>query len=165
MKVEVSLFGKSRVVDIPAVGPAIEAQVDGRRVDASISSPQPHSYLVRLSDNRILEIAVHAADDGSLILQYQSHQYVARIIDLKHQRRSLALAHDGKVVITAPMPGKVVSVLARVGDKVETGTGVVIVEAMKMQNELKSSKPGIVKAVEVEAGQTVVSGQTLVVIE
>ena len=60
------------------------------------------------------------------------------------------------------MPGKVVKVLVAVGDEVKSGQGVVVVEAMKMENELKSPKDGKVKAVAVKEGQAVEAGQSLV---
>ncbi|HEY2744162.1 MAG TPA: biotin/lipoyl-containing protein, partial [Polyangia bacterium] len=67
--------------------------------------------------------------------------------------------------IQSPMPGKIVKVLVAVGDEVKSGQGVVVVEAMKMENELKSPKDGKVKAVAVKEGQPVEAGQTLVTLE
>ena len=63
------------------------------------------------------------------------------------------------------MPGRVVRLLVAVGDEVEEGQGVVVIEAMKMQNELKSPKPGRVVRVGVSVGDTVASGDVLVVVE
>lgn len=67
--------------------------------------------------------------------------------------------------ITAPMPGKIVSVLVKPGDVVEAGQVVVILEAMKMENELKALSKGKVKSVAVEVGDAVQGGQTLVTLE
>jgi biotin carboxyl carrier protein len=63
------------------------------------------------------------------------------------------------------MPGKVVKVLVAVGDEVKAGQGVVVVEAMKMENELKSPKDGKVKAVAAKEGQAVEAGQNLITLE
>jgi glutaconyl-CoA/methylmalonyl-CoA decarboxylase subunit gamma len=71
----------------------------------------------------------------------------------------------GASSVQSPMPGKVVKVLVAVGDEVKSGQGVVVVEAMKMENELKSPKDGKVKAVAVKEGQTVEAGQSLVTLE
>ncbi len=79
----------------------------------------------------------------------------------KARKASLA----GPVEIRSQMPGKVVRLLVRAGDPVQAGQGVIVVEAMKMQNEMKSPKDGTVKQVHVEEGATVAAGQTLVVIE
>jgi biotin carboxyl carrier protein len=72
---------------------------------------------------------------------------------------------SGRVEMRAMMPGRVVSVLVQAGDQVEENQGVVVVEAMKMENELKSPKPGKVIEVKVVAGQTVEKGELLAVIE
>jgi biotin carboxyl carrier protein len=72
---------------------------------------------------------------------------------------------SGPSAVQSPMPGKVVKVLVAVGDEVKSGQGVVVVEAMKMENELKSPKDGKVKAVAVKEGQAVEAGQSLVTLE
>jgi biotin carboxyl carrier protein len=63
------------------------------------------------------------------------------------------------------MPGKVVRVMVEEGQPVESGQGLVVVEAMKMQNEIKSPKAGVVKAVHVREGGSVGAGQALLVVE
>ncbi len=79
-------------------------------------------------------------------------------------RRTRASRGGGRQNITAPMPGKVIRVLVSAGDTVEAGQGLVVVEAMKMQNELKALHPGHVLEVRVGDGETVGAGDTLVVI-
>jgi biotin carboxyl carrier protein len=71
----------------------------------------------------------------------------------------------GPLAIQSPMPGKVVKVLCAAGDEVKAGQGVMVVEAMKMENELKSPKDGKVKSVSVKEGQPVEAGQTLATLE
>lgn len=72
---------------------------------------------------------------------------------------------EGRIVIKSAMPGKVVRVLVAEGDSVEAGQGLVVVEAMKMQNELKSPKTGRVVKIDAAEGATVQAGQVLVVLE
>ena len=67
--------------------------------------------------------------------------------------------------VQSPMPGKVVKLLVAVGDEVKAGQGVVVVEAMKMENELKSPRDGKVKAISVKEGQPVEAGQSLALLE
>jgi biotin carboxyl carrier protein len=74
-------------------------------------------------------------------------------------------ASQGRQEVMAPMPGKVVRVLAAVGDAVESGQGLVVVEAMKMQNEMKSPKAGRVIEVKTRPEATVAAGEVLMVIE
>jgi biotin carboxyl carrier protein len=74
-------------------------------------------------------------------------------------------ASSGRQSIAAPMPGKIVRVLVATGDAVEAGQGLIVVEAMKMQNEMKAPRAGTVVQVKADAGDTVTSGDVLIVIE
>jgi biotin carboxyl carrier protein len=80
-------------------------------------------------------------------------------------RRSRHGGTEGPKPVIAPMPGRVVRVLASIGDAVEAHQGIVVIEAMKMQNELKSPKAGKVIQIRVEAGGTVAAGDVLAVVE
>jgi biotin carboxyl carrier protein len=81
------------------------------------------------------------------------------------QGRGRRASSDGPQNIAAPMPGKVVRVLVAAGDSIEAGQGLVVVEAMKMQNEMKSPKAGRVAEVKTAAGATVFAGEILLVID
>ncbi len=80
-------------------------------------------------------------------------------------RQRAGASEQGVKKITAPMPGKVVRILAAVGDQVEAGQSVIVIEAMKMQNELCAKSDAIVRAVHVEVGQTVERGALLIEFE
>jgi biotin carboxyl carrier protein len=80
-------------------------------------------------------------------------------------RRAKAGASEGPKKITAPMPGKVVRIVSPAGTEVEAGQAVIVIEAMKMQNELKSPKKGIVKKITAAEGATVNAGDALAIIE
>jgi glutaconyl-CoA/methylmalonyl-CoA decarboxylase subunit gamma len=72
---------------------------------------------------------------------------------------------NGKTIIRAPLPGKVVDVMVKVGDRVSVGQTVICIEAMKMENNIRTDKEGEVKAVRVEANMAVTDGQILIEIE
>jgi acetyl/propionyl-CoA carboxylase alpha subunit len=76
-----------------------------------------------------------------------------------------APAKTGPQSVQSPMPGKVVKILCAPGDDVKAGQGVIVVEAMKMENELKAARDGKVKSVSVKEGQPVEAGQTLIAFE
>ena len=76
-----------------------------------------------------------------------------------------AAAPTGPAPVRAPMPGLIVRVNVKVGDVVEAGQGVVVMEAMKMENELRAIAPGRVKSIEVGPGATVEKGSLLVALE
>ncbi len=72
---------------------------------------------------------------------------------------------NGPAKVTAPMPGKIIRLLAAEGDPVEAGQGIVVVEAMKMQNEMKAPRSGVLKSLRAAAGSTVNAGELLALIE
>jgi len=79
--------------------------------------------------------------------------------------RGRGASKSGQAAIAAQMPGKIIRVLASAGDQVEAGQGVVVVEAMKMQNEMKSPKTGRVVEVRIKPGAAVAAGEVLMVVE
>jgi biotin carboxyl carrier protein len=88
------------------------------------------------------------------------------VFDPRNLRSTMrSVSKDGRQEIQSSMPGKVVRILAQVGDTVEEGQGLVVVEAMKMQNEMKSPKAGKVIEVRTKSDSTVAAGEVLLVIE
>ncbi|MBI5549003.1 MAG: biotin/lipoyl-binding protein [Deltaproteobacteria bacterium] len=90
------------------------------------------------------------------------------VVDERGHRMRRAARHrvlEGRQTVTAPMPGRVARLLVEVGEEVQEGQGLIVVEAMKMENELKSPKAGRVEEIAVEGGQTVEGGTRLVVVD
>jgi biotin carboxyl carrier protein len=121
-----------------------------------------------LVEGRSYEVDVEAGEDG-LTVFVGGEPHPLTIAEERTARLRATVgkgkAQTGRRTITAPMPGKVVKHLVKVGDKVEAGQGVIVVEAMKMQNELKSPGPGTVREVRAPEGAVVSGGAPLVVIE
>ncbi|HKG21544.1 MAG TPA: acetyl-CoA carboxylase biotin carboxyl carrier protein subunit, partial [Blastocatellia bacterium] len=102
---------------------------------------------------------------ASVRVKLRDRLFGAKLIDRKHRKAAAEQGEEGLQYLTAPMPGKVVRVLHGVGDEVAAGGGVVVVEAMKMQNEVRSRKAGRVIELRVSEGTTVGAGQVLAVVE
>lgn len=121
----------------------------------------PDSYLVRLGTH---SYRVTLGPVGEVAVNGRSLRM--EVFDPRDLRPGgKARAHPGRLRISAPMPGKVVRVLVAPGDAVEAGQGLVVVEAMKMQNEMKSPQAGRVVEVRTEADATVAAGDILIVVE
>jgi biotin carboxyl carrier protein len=119
-----------------------------------------------LRDGRSYEIVVRDGLDGVLDVHVNGHHYAARVSDpRKLSRKRGGALLEGRQNILAPMPGKVARLLVAAGDEVSAGQGLLVVEAMKMQNEIKSPKAGKVVAIAVVEGATVNPGQTLLSVE
>ncbi len=106
-----------------------------------------------------------AAPDLTVTLDNQSVALKVQSARAKVAGRAAPPPKTGPSAVQSPMPGKVVKVLVAVGDEVKAGQGVVVVEAMKMENELKAPRDGTVKSVAVKEGQPVEAGQTLATLD
>jgi biotin carboxyl carrier protein len=171
MTFEVEIAGRRRVVGIePAGHSRFRVSIDGHPhlVDAVRVGEYGLSLIVdgEAGTSREL-VVVPAAVRGELLVSLDGRT-VPATIDARRSRRGggegAAGAH-GEQRIVAPMPGRVVRVLVAEGDDVAGRQPVIVVEAMKMENELRSPKAGRVKEVSVTAGASVDAGRVLVVIE
>jgi acetyl/propionyl-CoA carboxylase alpha subunit len=138
--------------------------IDGRQVEADAVKISAGVYSILLG-GRSLEVRVEALTDG-LLLHTAGREFRVEIVDPRSWRRSRSGKIDlaGRQQISSPMAGKVVRVLVEPGENVETGQGLLVVEAMKMQNEIRSTKTGTIERLLAKEGQAVNAGEVLVVI-
>ena len=139
--------------------------LNGRPVqlDAALIRPGVLSLLI---ESRVYEVKREKV--GSEIhLWVGSQRYAVELRDLRSLRnlKDGAGSQQGSSKLIAPMPGKVVRLLVNEKDKVEAGQGVVVVEAMKMQNEIKSPKKGILQKLLALEGSNVNAGDVLAIVE
>ena len=163
MKREVRIDGKRRVVEIDRRDEGWAFRIDGEAVEADAAEIAPGVYSILLG-GRSFEVRVEP-HGKELIVEVGSRRMAAEVIDPRRWRRQRGeMELGGKQQITAPMPGKVVRVLAEQGKPVEAGQGILVLEAMKMQNEVRSPKAGTVERLLVKEGQAVNAGDTLAVV-
>jgi biotin carboxyl carrier protein len=138
-------------------------EIDPEHLDA-VSEVEPGVYSVLLAGDSF-EVRFLVALDG-WTAEIGGRRFPVQVHDPRDAgSRSKTALGSGRQNIAAPMPGKVVRVLVKEGDQVETGQGLVVVEAMKMQNEMKASRSGRVIRVNAQPGKTIAAGETLVVLE
>jgi biotin carboxyl carrier protein len=170
MKFEVHLespSGKqSRIVELERNAGGWRVTLDGQAVDADAVEISPYTLSILL-DGQSQEIRVTPAPGGKLKLQTRTLEFTAEVIDPRSWsgRRHGHVEAQGRQQILAPMPGKVIRLLVKAGDPVEAGQGLVVVEAMKMQNEICSPKSGTVERVLAKEGQLVTAGEVLAWVE
>jgi biotin carboxyl carrier protein len=169
MKFEVQLQGPSgkqtRIVDLERSGDAWRISLDGQPIEADIIEIAPHTISILL-DGRSYTLQITEPSLGVLQLQTPFQEFTAEVADPRAWRGRThgALQLVGRQHVAAPMPGKVVRVLVNVGDQVEAGQGLLVVEAMKMQNEIRSPKTGIIERLLAKEGQPVNAGEVLCVV-
>jgi pyruvate carboxylase subunit B len=146
-----------------------QVTVDGRTVTATLTGVPGTPLRHLLVDGRPVALAVDSPGRGVWGLTRAGERWEVEVIDERARHiRSLTGASDrsrGAGVLRAPMPGLVVRVQAESGQTVAAGAGIVVLEAMKMENELRTTAAGVVKAVHARAGETVEKGQILVEFE
>ena len=151
MKLEVRVDGRPQTVEVePGAADAVEVE------------PGIWSILI---GGRSYEVKLEPAEDGYWA-SVDGRRFRVEVRDPRQLPRSRSgLAAEGRQRVASPMPGKVVRVLVREGEEVAAGQGMVVVEAMKMQNEIRSPKGGRVVMLRAVEGAAVSGGETLAEVE
>ncbi len=159
MRFEVETGGRSRVVEVRRDG----ARVDGRELALDmVRTGRAWSLLI---DTRSYEIFVVEQPGGGLVVHVNGHPVPALVAGRVRARKTERDTGSGPRQVTAPMPGRIVKVLVKAGEAVSAGQGLVVVEAMKMENELRSPRAGTVSDVRVSEGVSVEANAVLVVVD
>jgi biotin carboxyl carrier protein len=158
---------KTYTVEIEEIGKSLyRIAVDGSEfvVDGKKTGLSNYSLIV---DNRSFEVDVDVREDEYRVL-VDGRSYHIDLLDERRMRvggLQSGIQLQGRQNVSVPMPGKVIAVLVSEGDKVERGQGLVIVEAMKMENEVRCPIDGEVKEVRVKTGDALEAGTVLAVVE
>ena len=162
MKFEVLINNTRRIVDLERDANRWRISLDGDAIDADAIEVAPNIFSILLNGESH-EIRVTPTPSGALTLQTGHRDFTAEVIDPRawRGRRHSTLEAEGRQQIVAPMPGKIIRVLVRTGETVQAGQGLLVVEAMKMQNEIRSPKSGTVERLLVKEGQPVNAGEIL----
>jgi biotin carboxyl carrier protein len=165
MKLTLRTGGGEQPIEIQAAAPDYRFRLgdDPERM-ANVEKPEPGVYSVLL-DGRMYDARVEETPAG-LVVVIDGYRFEIEVRDPRRwSRKDAAHGVEGVQTLAAPMPGKVVRVLVAAGDTVEAGQGLLVVEAMKMQNEMKASRAGRILSVTVKEGATVAAGEVLATIE
>jgi acetyl/propionyl-CoA carboxylase alpha subunit len=165
VKFEAHLDNQSLSLEINQSGPRVELQIQGEQYEADVIDVSPGRYSI-VWGGKVFDVHVDALRNGEFHVSLRDRRFAVELVDPR-KLKSLRQRHadsSGVVSISSPMPGKIVRLLVADGQAVEPGQGVVVVEAMKMQNELKAPKSGTIKNLNAHEGKTVNAGEELMVI-
>ena len=176
MRFEVEAGGLPRAVDVTPDGGNWRVTIEGRVLRASmvragdrwsllVSDPEQADLKVRLFGERSYDVMFEPAGGGAWQVHVNGRAVQAGLRTSAQRLRGHSGAGPGDGRVVAPMPGRVVKVLVTPGTAVEARQGVVVVEAMKMENELRAPRAGIVREVRVAEGVSVEAQTVLVVID
>jgi biotin carboxyl carrier protein len=174
VRYSITINGQEHTLEL-ARGNGLSCRLDGEPFEAEVAEIAPGVYSILLGGKsfqaRVAATPAVTADGAGGVSSYYSVQidgttYSIVIRDPRRRSRERGGAvGEGKQNINAPMPGKVIRILVSENQRVEASQGLVVVGAMKMQNEIKSPKSGSVVKVLVREGQAVNAGETLLVVE
>ena len=173
MKYLLTIDGREHTLEVTQ-GQTLTCRFDGAPFDAEAVEIASGAYSLLLAGKsysaRVALSPEHSGPDSvkspRYSVQVDGASYSIAMHDPRRWSRGRgALAREGRQQITAPMPGKIVRVLVQPGQRVEAGQGLIVVEAMKMQNEIKCQSAGTVEKLLVREGQAVTAGETLLIIE
>ncbi len=160
MKREIVIDGRAARLSLDEGSFVYERDNESMRREFSIEPLAPGEYSV-LIGGRSYDVI---ASNGQV--RVNGRAFEVEVFDPRSMRgRKSGAAGEGRQSVKAMMPGKVIRVLVSEGDSVEAGQGLIVVEAMKMQNEMKSPKAGRVAEVKTKSDATVAAGEVLIVIE
>ena len=164
MTYDVSIDGKTYRLDLTQIDARWSCRLDGREIEVDAVLARPNVLSLRIGNNAYEVKCERVGADTHIWVG--SRRFAPEVRDPRSLRsRSRAIDEHGPRRLTAPMPGKVVRILLAQGSAVEAGAGILVVEAMKMQNEVKSPKKGTIQKILVTEGAAVNSGDVLAIVE
>jgi len=164
MLYDVTIDGKNHRLDLNLADGRWLCRLNGRDLELDAILARPDVLSLRIGNLAYEVKSERVANE--LHLWVGSKRFAVEIRDPRSLRGRVRAGDDqGPRKIVAPMPGKVVRVLVREGAEVESGAGVAVVEAMKMQNEIKSPKQGTIRKILVGEGAAVNAGDVLAIVE
>jgi biotin carboxyl carrier protein len=170
MTLELDIGGRLRRVSVDRLAgtDTFRFTIEGRVVDVNAAALDSATWSLVLSDGSQHLVGISGTAASGFIVHGAAGDVV---VTLPAARRSRRLEHadasadeSAPARIMAPMPGKIVRILATIGQEVRAGQGIVVVEAMKMENELRTPRGGVVKEISIAEGSTVEAGALLVIV-
>jgi len=164
MTYDTTIDGKDYRLELNRAGGRWLCKLNGREIEVDAVLARPDVLSLRIGNQAYEVKCERVANEQHFWVG--SVRFAAEVRDPRSLRgRARAVDDHGPRKLTAPMPGKVVRVLTIEGAEIEAGAGVLVVEAMKMQNELKSPKKGTIQKILVSAGAAVNAGDVLAIVE
>jgi len=159
--------GEAREVDVERNGDHFEVEIDGRRRSVELERLDGAVASLRFpEDGRTCQITYQHGRNGNWRVAVGQREFDLAVLTPAEAIQAVSGASEsGPSRLTAPIPGKVVAVKVAPGDEVSPGQSLIVLEAMKMENELSADRAGKVAAVHTKAGDTVEGGELLVELE
>jgi len=161
VKLKAKLDGEERRIEVSREDNGrVRVLLDGDEVAGDIREVRPGIYSILL-DGRSFEVHCTDEEDGAVSVSLYDDEYKVTLEDPRKRFRPKSGGATGGGTLKAPMHGRIVRILVAPGDRVNAGTGLVVMEAMKMENELQAKAASLVETIPVSVGQMVEKGEVL----
>lgn len=161
---QIEIAGKMHRVEVSRAEERLLWTVNGERLEADAVEVSPGNYSILIDGNSFEARIESSGAELRAIVDGREYRFAIRDEREWRRNRGSAAEAEGRQQVLAPMPGKIVRVLIQAGDAVQAGQGLLVVEAMKMQNEIRAPKSGTVERVSVREGQTVNAGEVVAIV-
>lgn len=167
LKYTIEIGGRTREIELVRNSESTRWRVmlDGQEIEADAVSMQSDVLSLLIGGKSYRVLSDPRSEETAVVLGSQRIPYMVADPRSLQSRSGAGAAHAGTRVVKAPMPGRIVRVLVHQGESVVAHQGLLVMEAMKMQNELRSPSSGTVARIAVQPGDTVQPAQVLVTIE
>jgi biotin carboxyl carrier protein len=166
LKLRIEVDGSAYLLDFRPSGAQFTYALEGATSASgtgSIEEIVPGVFSLLLND-RSITVSIDESTSG-LEVWAGGQRHSVSLTDARDRSQTKGFSSNGPIEVRAQMPGRVVKLLVGVGATVEAGQGLLVVEAMKMQNEVKSPKSGKILRIHATEGATVTAGESLIVVE
>ena len=162
MKFNYEIDGNKTSLDICSLKNGFKLSIGSNEKDFIVRKVKNKNYVIIGQDGKVYDVFVENRDDGNHVFFKGTE---LRVKDSNATRKRGGFEIEGEITIKSPLPRQIKKILRSDGDEVETGDSIVVLEAMKMENEIKSPKSGVVKKIHVEENSTVTADSNLFTIE
>ncbi len=139
-------------------------KLNGNNYNVELSQLSKYSYLLKVNNN-VYQITSEKTDSQNYTFTIDGYLYNTTVRTTLEEKANEYLQNkakgSGKEIIKSPMPGLIVKILKQVGDKVQVGDPIILLEAMKMENEIRASATGVIKSISTKENSSVEKGQAL----
>jgi len=162
MKFSFSIDGEKREIEIIDKEGEYEFRRGDIRKTYSIHKLWGRNILIKDENNKVYNVFVEKHEDGHCVF-FKGRSFTVR--DATSRKKGIGFDMEGKVTIRSPLPGQIRKVFKKAGDEVEAGDSILVLEAMKMENEIKSPKKGVIKSILVKESGSVDPNTELFTVE
>lgn len=164
MKFRGILDGREQEIEIEPIEGGYVVTVDGTTHTVDCANLEASFYSL-IIEGRSYEISVRELGPDEYAVRHGGYRRTVRLVDPMAAVAGAHLVQSGTISVNAIMPGRVVKVLVEEGDEVEESQGLIVLEAMKMENEVGAPRRGVVKSLFVQPGQKLETGDKIAVVE